>query len=320
VRIIIAPEGSHDRRRHTSDEGAVLTKPFRILCAVDASPPAAAAFQQALVFSAYQKAQLLVVHAVSKHGSYSWGAVERVAALAALRERAEALNVEVIVRVQQGDTAGVILLHAAAQAADLVVMGSYEPVGIARFRFRSIADRVVKRASCPVLLVPAAMTRVTPAFRNIVCAIDLSSRSSTLIRNLSRLVKDGGRLTFLHVIRDSGRRYFGRAAVPGHSSAKELDAGRQLHSLLDTQGSGGEVVVSVSAKAVHDEVLRVASERKADLIVLGATRHAGLRRRFLGWTALRVSRGSALPVLVLPATLGKRELSPLDEAVLGWAA
>jgi manganese transport protein len=222
--------------------------------------------------------------------------------------------------VQQGDTAGVILLHAAAQAADLVVMGSYEPVGIARFRFRSIADRVVKRASCPVLLVPAAMTRVTPAFRNIVCAIDLSSRSSTLIRNLSRLVKDGGRLTFLHVIRDSGRRYFGRAAVPGHSSAKELDAGRQLHSLLDTQGSGGEVVVSVSAKAVHDEVVRVASERKADLIVLGATRHAGLRRRFLGWTALRVSRGSALPVLVLPATLGKRELSPLDEAVLGWAA
>jgi nucleotide-binding universal stress UspA family protein len=297
-----------------------LTKPFRILCAVDASPPAAAAFEQALVFSAYQKAQLVIVHAVSTRGSYSWGAVERVAALAALRERAEALNVAVRVRVQQGDTAGVILLHARAQAADLIVLGAYEPVGIARFRFRSIADRVVKGASCPVLLVPAAMTRVTPAFRNIVCAIDLSSRSPAMITNLSGLVKDGGQLTFLHVIRDAGRRYFGRAAVPEHSSARELDAGRQLHSLLDTQGSGAEVVVSVSAKAVHDEVLRVASERKADLIVLGATRHAGLRRRFLGWTALRVSRCSPLPVLVLPATLGTLELSPLDEGLLGWAA
>jgi hypothetical protein len=82
----------------------------------------------------------------------------------------------------------------------------------------------------------------------------------------------------------------------------------------------GTVADAERAKAVHDEVLRVATERKADLIVLGATRHAGLRRRFLGWTALRVSRSSRLPVLVLPATLGKRELSPLDEAVLGWAA
>jgi nucleotide-binding universal stress UspA family protein len=297
-----------------------LTKPFRILCAVDASPPAAAAFEQALVFSAYQKAQLVVVHAVSKQGSYSWGAVERVAALAALRERAEALNVEVRVCVQQGDTAGVILLHARAQAADLIILGSYEPVGIARFRFRSIADRVVKGASCSVLLVPAEMTGVTPAFRNIVCAIDLSSRSSATITNMSRFVKDGGRLTFLHVIRDPGRRHFGRAAVPEHSSAKALDAARQLHSLLDAQGSGAEVFVSVSAKAIHDEILRVASERKADLIVLGATRRAGLRRRFLGSTALRVSRRSPLPVFVLPATLGKRELSPLDEAVLGWAA
>jgi osmotically inducible protein OsmC len=59
---------------------------------------------------------------------------------------------------------------------------------------------------------------------------------------------------------------------------------------------------------------------KADLIVVGATRRAGLRRRFLASTALRVSRRSVLPVLVLPAVHVKRALSSLDEAVLGWAA
>ena len=67
-----------------------MKNPFRILCAVDASRPAAAAFEQALAMSARRGAQLVLVHAVSKDRAYSWGAVERVAALAALRERAEA--------------------------------------------------------------------------------------------------------------------------------------------------------------------------------------------------------------------------------------
>ena len=44
----------------------MLKNPFRILCAVDASPPAAAAFEQALAMSAHRGAQLVIVHAVSK--------------------------------------------------------------------------------------------------------------------------------------------------------------------------------------------------------------------------------------------------------------
>lgn len=298
----------------------MTNKPFRILCAVDASPPAAAAFEQALAMSAHRGAQLVLVHAVSKDHPYSWGAVERVAALAVLRARAEAQNVPVRVRVQHGDIGGVILLHARAQAPDLIVLGSHEPIGLARFRFRSIADRVVKGASCPVLLVPAAMTDVTPVFRRVVCAIDLSSPSSTMITAVSRVTKDGEQLAFLHVLRDSSRRLLRRAAVRAHSGAKALDAKQQLHSLLDTTHSGSEMLVSVSSNSVHDEILRVAIERKADLIALGATRHAGLRRRFLGSTALRVSRRSPLPVLVLPTIHVKRDLSTLEESVLGWAA
>jgi nucleotide-binding universal stress UspA family protein len=204
-----------------------------------------------------------------------------------------------------------------AQAPDLIVLGSHEPVGLARFRFQSIADRVVTGASCPVLLVPAAMKGVTPVFRSIVCAIDLSSRSSTMMASLARAASDAGRLAFLYVLR--GRRRFRRVVVAA-SSAKALDASRQLHSLVDAQYSGSDVLVSVSSNSVPEEILRVARERDADLIVLGATRHSGLRRWFLGSTALRVSRRSVLPVLVLPAIHVKRESSTLEEAVLGWAA
>jgi nucleotide-binding universal stress UspA family protein len=295
-----------------------LTNPFRILCAVDASPPAAAAFEQALAMSAYRGAQLVLVHAVSKDHPYSWGAVERVAALATLRERAEAQGVPVRVRVQHGDIAGVILLHARAQAPNLIVLGSREPVGLARLRFRSIPDRVVNAAACPVLLVPAATAHVTPAFRNIVCAIDQSSRSAAMITNVSRFVESGARLAFLHVLPDSVRRRYGRF-VAEYSRATTLDARQRLQEMLNTPGLESEVLVTVS-KSVPDEILRVASDRTADLIVVGATRRAGLRRRLLGSTALRLSRRAAVPVLILPAVEIKRALSTLDEAALGWAA
>jgi nucleotide-binding universal stress UspA family protein len=298
----------------------ILKSPFRILCAVDASPPAATAFEQALAMSAHRGAQLVLVHAVSKEKPYSWGAVERVAALAALRERAEAQNVLVRVRVQHGDIARVILLHARAQAPDLIVLGSHEPVGLARLRFRSIADRVVKGASCPVLLIPAATTHVTPTFRNVICAIDLSSQSPAAVANAARLVGDSGGLTLLHVFCDSTPRQYALFGVPEFSTAMVRDARQRLHSILHTQELDSDVLVTVTSNSVHDEILRVASEMKADLIVMGATRRAGLRRRFFGSTALRVSRRSPLPVLILPAVHLKRDLSTLDEAALGWAA
>ena len=297
-----------------------MTKPFRILCAVDASPQAAAAFEQALAMSVHRAAQLVLVHAVSRDYPYSWGAVERVAALATLRERAEAQGVPVSAPVQHGEIAGVLLLHARAQAPDLIVLGSHEPVGLARLRFNSIADRVVRGSACPLLLVPAATAHVTPMFRNIVCAVDLSSRSAAMITNVLPFAETGGRLAFLHVLPDSMRRRYARFGLGGFSSAPALGPRHRKQALLDTHALKSEVLVSTSSHSVHDEILRVAREREAELIVLGAPRHSGLHQRFLGSTAVRVSRRSLLPVLVLPAIFVKRELSTLEEAVLGWAA
>lgn len=295
-----------------------MENPFRILCAVDASRPAAAAFEQALAMSARRGAQLVLVHAVSKDKRYSWRAVERVAALAALRERAEAQNVTVRVRVQQGDAAGVILLHARAQNPDLIVLGSNEPVGIARFRFGSIADRVVKGAACPVMLIPAAHTRTAPAFRTVLCAIDLSPRSPGTIANAARLAGEGARLVLLNVLHGSVLRHYAR--VPEFSRAMAHDTRQLLQSILEAQSLESEVLITDSSKSVYDEILRVASEIKADLIVMGATQRTGLRRRLLGSTAIRVSRRSHVPVLIVPDVHVKRNLSTLDEEVLGWAA
>ena len=295
-----------------------MTSPFRILCAVDASLPPAAAFEQALAMSVQRGAQLVVVHAV-KNTSYSWGAVARVRVLSTLRERAEALNVPVMVRTQQGDTAGVVLLHARAQAPDLIVLGSHEPIGLARFRFGSIADRVVRGATCPVLLVPAANAHATPSFSRVVCAVDLSSRSPAMIRDVSRFVEGGERFTLLHIIDDAIRRRLGRT-LPELAGAAGHNARQRLRSMLETQNVDANVTVTASSTSADDAILRIASETTADLIVMGVTRSAGLRQRILGSTAIRVSRRSPIPVMILPAVHVKRTLSTIDQAALGWAA
>jgi hypothetical protein len=81
-----------------------------------------------------------------------------------------------------------------------------------------------------VLLVPAATTHVTPIFRNIVCAVDLSSRSTAMITNVLPFTDNNGRLTVLHVLRHR----YGRFGIAWLSRATALGPRQRLQALLDT--------------------------------------------------------------------------------------
>ena len=55
--------------------------------------------------------------------------------------------------VQVGDPRTRIAAHAAAAEVDLIVMGTHGRTGAARFLLGSVAERVVREATCPVLTV-----------------------------------------------------------------------------------------------------------------------------------------------------------------------
>lgn len=134
----------------------------RILCAIDLEKASERAFDRALDLAVAGDAELLILHAVPKQVPYSWRATERLEYLTELRERAEAAGVKVRVEEQHGDPARVIVLHANARKADLVVLGSNRRRGWQRFREGSVGDRVLRRATWPVVIVPwdAAQTGV----------------------------------------------------------------------------------------------------------------------------------------------------------------
>lgn len=185
-----------------------MSRLHRVLAAVDYSAPARAAFDHALALSRAHGAELTVVHAVPTDWPFNWQASERRDLMAALRAAAEAAGVRVKISVQSGDPARVILLHAKARAADLVVLGSSERTGFDRFRFGSVAETVALKATQPVLVVPTAAAKAidsTLPFKSIVVAANLGEDSIAAVERALAIASEGARVTVVDPSADISR-------------------------------------------------------------------------------------------------------------------
>lgn len=68
----------------------------------------------------------------------------------------------IVSAVATGDPADEILRYAAAHGIDLIVIGTHGRTGLSRLLLGNVADRVLRRARCPVLVVPAAAVAAPP--------------------------------------------------------------------------------------------------------------------------------------------------------------
>ena len=126
----------------------------RILCAIDLERASERAFERALSLAAIGEAKLFLLHAVPARVPFSRRTRERLGYLAELGDRAKAAGVRVRVEEQHGDPADLIVLHATSRKVDLVVLGSNRRRGWRRLKEGSVAERVLRRAAWPVVIVP----------------------------------------------------------------------------------------------------------------------------------------------------------------------
>lgn len=139
----------------------------RILCPVDFSETARVAMDTAIELAARFDSELLLVHAYPIPG-YTFPDGSAVASSRMLQELSDeaARHLEewrelavkagakkVTVETAVGDPAGEIVRAANEKKVDLVVMGTHGRTGIEHALMGSIAERVVRRAKCPVLTV-----------------------------------------------------------------------------------------------------------------------------------------------------------------------
>jgi nucleotide-binding universal stress UspA family protein len=138
----------------------------KICCPVDFSEPSRHALDEAIELARRLGAELTVAHVqvplapaatdvlVSSRGILEAEGVLEARELDAWRVDAqERLNAPVKASVLAGDAAAEIAKLAGDQGMDLVVVGTHGRTGVRRLVLGSVAERVVRLAPCPVLVV-----------------------------------------------------------------------------------------------------------------------------------------------------------------------
>ena len=107
--------------------------------------------------------------------------------------------------VERGDACSEILQQAIDRKADLIVMGTHGRTGLRHVLLGSVAEKIIRNASCPILVVPPHAADVggdaSAVFKRIVYATDFSKPSTAALTCALALAQEAdARLTLLHAI------------------------------------------------------------------------------------------------------------------------
>jgi len=217
-------------------------------------------------------------------------------------EPARSARVSTSLDLRVGKPAEEISRMAAELPADLVVMGAHGRSLVERWVLGSVTERVLRRAPCPVLVVPGRAVTRPRAANTILCATDLSESAAEGLRYAACFARAGrSRLLLVHVLEGAPAR--GRVKQGTWPEAWAVVAAKARDRLLTDLArerrteEPGRAIVSGGRPAA--EILRLAQEKGVRLIVLGA-RGSGLGAlNPFGSTARRVADAARCPVLVV---------------------
>lgn len=225
--------------------------------------------------------------------------------LAAIAQRLAAGGIPTETAVAVGDAADEILR--AGGAVDLIAMATHDRSGIGRWVHGSVADKVVRHAPVPVLLIRARHDGDTASSpRRILVPLDgspLAEQALPLATMLARLA--GAELILVRAV-DWLQETAGISPDLAGLSARELgalaieDARAYLHALrprLEQQGL--TVRTATPIDPVAEAILEVAAHKQVDLIVMTTHGHSGLRRWVFGSIANRLLQAAPIPILLV---------------------
>ncbi len=138
-------------------------------------------------------------------------------------------------------------------------------------------------------------------FKNILVATDGSEYSLMAVKYAIKLAKENNaKLTAIYVANIRGEFGLLRAVTKGMDKIIEEEAMKILTNVKNMAKEEGVNVELVFRKGVpSNEILKVADEIKADLIVLGSRGLSGIEKILVGSVTERVIANAKCPVLVI---------------------
>ncbi|HMQ79952.1 MAG TPA: universal stress protein, partial [Ignavibacteria bacterium] len=177
-----------------------------------------------------------------------------------------------------------ITAYAETINADMIVMGSHGAGNLKEIILGSTAERVVRFAVKPVIVIPVKPSK--GLFRKIIFASDFSEEAYRIFP----FVKEFGKINSseIHLLKINTMDQFSRT----------IDDRRKINDF--SRKYGGKYVVSLYNDYMKEEgILNYANEVKADLIAIGTHGKRGLRRFFSEDVSEGIVRLSHIPILIV---------------------
>lgn len=261
------------------------------------------------------KPEITLLRVIAPEDGQSEAAVQAASeALTAIQKRLEAWELPTSVRLEtEGDPADRILACAEELSVDLVAMSSHGRSGVTRMVRGSVAERVLRRCSVPLLLCTPSSGAINeyPLFRRILVPLDGSELADRILPDVEKIaLACGSEVTLIRVegmLREPPSPTF----QPNWWSEERIE---ELLTPLNPQrdslaSAGVKVGREIAYGNPADQILRAA--KKADLVAMTTHGRSGPARWFSGSVAEAVLREADCSLLV-------RRVVPLaDESVKG---
>ncbi|MGO8786718.1 MAG: universal stress protein [Terriglobia bacterium] len=287
----------------------------RILCPIDFSQFSIRAYLHALSLAEHYGAKLFVQHVVelwrypSADFAVSAGSFEDFCRdlgencekeLQQFLENYTPGDIQPECVVQRGIAPDSILTFAEAQKADLIVMGTHGRRGFDRLMLGSVTERVMRKASCPVLVVhkpshdfiiPDSRQDAVNLNRILFCTDFSANSRRALDYALSLAAEYGAELTLVHVLEN---------IPPSTSKEATAKAAERLDKLIPLEmHKSGKVRTTVCIGKPYEQIIRIARETQTEMAVMAVRGRSALNLAVFGSTTHRVVQLGPCPVLVV---------------------
>lgn len=283
----------------------------KILCPIDFSEYSVLALRYASALARENHAELLVCHFIPDltqaisyiEGSYI-GTVSDALTTNALT-KIERFTRDIVPedqpvtqRIGSGNPSEGILRTAREAAVNLIVMGTHGHTGYERFLIGSVTNRVLHKATVPVLTVCKPShhfiqdDKSRPVrIKQILCALDFDANNKRIVDLALSIAREyRSTIQFLHVVQSGDQ---------DHWEMAERTATRSIRELVDAENENWcEVKFLVLAGEAGNVILRTIERENIDLLVMGHHTRKQIEELFLGSVAKRMVTDAECPVLV----------------------
>lgn len=222
-------------------------------------------------------------------------------------------NVHFSTRLGDGDPASAIVDIAAAEQVDLIVMSTHGRTGLARWAMGSVAEKVLRAATVPILIL-----RDDHPIERIMITLDGSKLAATVLDPTMEIAQAlGANVTLLRV-----------QPYESHANRLEIDEYMRfeygldknlddltrkrirwyLEDILDQYSHRGvPLQYAIVMGFPADEILDYAAKEQIDLIAMSTHGRTGLSRWVYGSVTEKVLRGTEHAMLVVRSSVEEEE-------------